>query len=184
MIIDIILIMFAIAGFWVGYTRGIAGTLLVVAGYVIALLITLKITPWLVGFLVRTINLEKVLALIFGTILVLVLFIFLVHFLARRIDHYFTKTKPPAVSKVFGGLVLCLVFMVFYGLVVNTLNSFRMVGEKARQSSISYFTLIAVPGSAKKMAEKTRPIFNGYWKLIDETIQHRQQSVPDSTKQQ
>ena len=34
--------MFAIAGFWVGYTRGIAGTLLVVAGYVIALLITLK----------------------------------------------------------------------------------------------------------------------------------------------
>lgn len=47
MIIDIALLLFALAGFWVGYTKGIVSTLFSILGYIIALLITLKISPGL-----------------------------------------------------------------------------------------------------------------------------------------
>lgn len=184
MIIDILLILFVIAGFWLGYTRGIAGTLLVVAGYILAVLITLEITPWLVRFLIHNLHLEPLFALIFSTLLVLILLIFLVHVLARRIGHYFTKSKPPAVSKIFGGLLLVLVFASFYSLVVFTLNHFHMVGEKARQSSMTYPTLIAVPQGAKTVAEKTKPVFSDYGKLMEETVHQQHNVLPDSTKAQ
>ncbi len=184
MIIDILLILFIIGGFWLGYTRGIAGTLMVVAGYILVVLITLEITPWLVRFLIRNLHLEPIFALIFGTLAVLILLIFLVHKLAVRISQYFTKSKPPAVSKIFGGLVLVLVFAAFYSLVVFTLNHFHMVGEKARQTSMSYPTLIAIPTGAKTVAAKTKPIFDDFGKLMEETTHEQHKVLPDSTKAQ
>ena len=91
MIIDIVLVVFALTGFWLGYTKGIVRTLVMVAAYTVAVLVTLKISPWLMEFLVKTFPIGKVFALIFGTIASLVSLIFVVHWVAKKIDTSFQK---------------------------------------------------------------------------------------------
>lgn len=184
MIIDIMLVVFALAGFYLGYTRGIAGTLLVIAGYVVALLLTLKLSPLLAEFMIRTVKAGKLFALIFGTIITLVVLIFVVHRLARRTGDYLTKHKPPSVSKISGGMLMVFVAVFFYTLVLWTLDTIHMIGEKARSSSLSFATLIAVPTGAKQTAELTKPLFLEYWHLMEDTIKEQQEKEQQQKEQQ
>jgi len=174
MIIDILLLIFAIAGFWWGYTRGILGTLAMVCAYIGVILVTLKISPWLMDFLTNNFQIGKVFALIFGTIAIIVLLVFLVHFLAKRIANSFKKGKLSGSEKILGGIVMLCMGIIFYSMILWPLNQFRMVGEKAKQSSISYPTLEAMPVKARSVVEEFKPLFSRYWQLMEETIQEAQ----------
>jgi membrane protein required for colicin V production len=56
MVIDILLLVFAAASFWLGYSKGIVSTLFSILGYLIALLITLLFSPWLAGLLIKSLT--------------------------------------------------------------------------------------------------------------------------------
>ena len=171
MIIDIVLVLFAIAGFYLGYTKGIVRTLIMVAAYTAAVMLTLKISPWLMDFLTGTFNMAKVFALIFGTIAILVALIFLVHWIARRVEDSFKKGKLSGSDKILGGIIMLCVGIIFYSMVLWPINQFHMIGEKSKQSSLSYKTLEAMPLKAKALAEATKPLFSRFWQLMEETIQ-------------
>ena len=104
MIIDIALLLFALAGFWVGYTKGIVSTLFSILGYIIALLITLKISPWFTDFLISSFNIEKMFALVFGTLFILIVLIFLIRALLKKVTTYLEQSKstPHAGGGPFG----------------------------------------------------------------------------------
>lgn len=170
MIIDIVLVLFAIGGFYLGYTKGIVRTLIMVAAYTAAVMLTLKISPWLMDFLTSTVKMGKVFALIFGTIAILVLLIFLIHWAAKRIDASFKKGKLAGWDKILGGTIMLCVGIIFYSMLLWPLNQFKMVGEKSKASSLSYPTMEAIPMKAKTLAEKSKPLFRSFWQLMEETI--------------
>lgn len=170
MIIDIILVLFALGGFYLGYTKGIVRTLIMVAAYTAAVMLTLKISPWLMDFLTGTFHMGKVFALIFGTIAILVLLIFLIHWAAKHIDASFKKGKLTGWDKILGGIIMLCVGIIFYSMVLWPINQFGMMGEKSKQSSISFKTLEAMPVKAKALAEAAKPLFSRFWQLMEETI--------------
>ncbi len=170
MIIDIVLLLFTLAGFWMGYTKGILRTLIMVIAYTAALLITLKISPWLMDFLTGTFKIGKVFALIFGTIAILVLLIFIIHWLAKKIDTSFKKGKLSGSNKILGGIVMLVIGIFFYSMVLWPINQLGMVGEKSKASSITYKTLETIPLKTQAFVEGLKPLFNEYWQLMEETI--------------
>jgi uncharacterized membrane protein required for colicin V production len=170
MIIDIVLVLFAIGGFWLGYTKGILRTLIMVLAYTLAVVVTLKISPLLMNFLTGTFNMGKVFALIFGTIAILVALIFLIHALAKKIDTSFSKGKLSGSNKIFGGIVMLVVGIFFYSMILWPINQFGMVGEQTKTTSISYKTLKTIPLKTRAFVEGLKPVFNEYWQLMEETI--------------
>lgn len=175
MIIDIVLVVFALTGFWLGYTKGIVRTLVMVAAYTVAVLVTLKISPWLMEFLVKTFPIGKVFALIFGTIASLVSLIFVVHWVAKKIDTSFQKGRLSGSDKIIGGIIMLIVGVLFYSMMLWPLNQFEMIGEKSKTSSVSYKTLETIPLKTRTFVEGFKPLFNHFWEVMDETIQEAQQ---------
>lgn len=178
MLIDILLIIFALAGFWVGYTKGIVSTLFSILGYIIALLITLKISPWFTDFLVTSLKIEKMFALIFGTLFILILLIFLLRWLLKKVTAYLEQSKISAMNKVIAGLIMVCMGILFFSFVLWPINQYGMLNQQAKQTSISYETLEAIPGKARNFIEKFKPLFNRYWELMQQTIEEGRTGTP------
>lgn len=174
MIIDIVLLIFALTGFWLGYTKGIVRTLVMIAAYTIAVLVTLKISPLLMEFLTNSFNIGKVFSLIFGTIAILVSLIFAIHWIAKKVDTSFQKGKLSGSDKIIGGFIMLIVGVLFYSMVLWPINQFEMIGEKSKTSSISYKTLEAIPLKTRTFVEGFKPLFSHFWELMEETIREAQ----------
>jgi len=170
MIIDILLLLFGLAGFWVGYTKGIVSTLFSIAGYILALLITLKISPWFTDFLIHSFNMDKMFALIFGTLALLLLIIFLIRWLLKKVTTYLEQSKISAANKVIAGLIMTCMGILFFSLLLWPINQFGWLNPEVKQSSVSYEILEAIPGKARTFIEKLKPLFNRYWELMKQTI--------------
>ena len=171
MIIDIILLLFVLAGFWLGYVRGIIGTLIMVFAYIAAFLLTLKISPWFAGFLSSTFPIGKMFALIFGTIGLLLLFIFLIHYAAKRINTSFKKGNLTKANKIIGGIIMTCFAVLLYSLLLWPVNQFGWIGDKAKETSMTYSTLAAIPEKSRSFIEKFKPLFSRYWQLMEQTIE-------------
>lgn len=178
MIIDIILLIFIIGGFWRGYVRGIIRTLIMMVAYVAALLITLKISPWLAGFLSSTLPMGKMFALIFGTIGLFLLLLAVIHFIAKRVSQSAKKGNLTTANKIFGGLIMTGLAILFYTILLWPINQFGMIGTKAKQTSLSYATLITIPEKSRTWIEKFKPLFSRYWQLMEETIDENKSANP------
>lgn len=180
MIIDIVLLIFALTGFWLGYTKGVVRTMIMVAAYTTAVLVTLKISPWLMEFVTKNFNIGKVFALIFGTIAILVALIFLIHWVAKKIDSSFQKGKLSGSDKILGGIIMLIVGVLFYSMVLWPINQFGMIGDKSKASSISYKSLEAIPLKTRTFVEGFKPLFNHYWELMEATIQEaKKKEIPE-----
>lgn len=179
MIIDIVLVIFALTGFWLGYTKGVVRTLVMVAAYTVAVLVTLKISPWLMEFLTNTFPIGKVFALIFGTIGILVSLIFLIHWVAKKLDTSFQKGKLSGSDKIFGGIIMLVVGVLFYSMLLWPINQFGMIGEKSKASSFTYKTLETIPLKTRTFVEGFKPLFRQFWELMEETIQEAQAETPE-----
>jgi len=179
MVIDIALIVFALNGFWWGYTKGIVRTLIMVSAYIVAVLVTLKISPWLMEFLTKTFSIGKVFALIFGTIAILVTLIFLIHWVAKKIDVSFQKGKLSGSDKIIGGIIMLFVGVLFYSMVLWPINQFGMIGEKSKASSFTYKALETIPLKTRTFVEGFKPLFSHFWELMEETIQEARSETPE-----
>ena len=180
MIIDILLVIFALAGFWLGYTRGLIKTIIMVVAYLAALLLTLKISPFIADGLVRLFNIGKLPALIFGTILFLVTLVFLIHKASQRIEKSAQTGQLSKASQIFGGIIQMLMAVLIYSLILWPVNQFGMIGEPSKQKSHSYAALHALPEKAKSLFLALKPVFSRYWELMETTIQETKKAEEES----
>jgi len=177
MIIDIALVLFAAAGFWLGYTKGIVRTLFFVVLYTIAVLLTLALSPLVMDLSIRWFKAGKVFALIFGTIFTLLILIFLLHWLLKSVEKYLTKSKLGAYSKSFGGVIMMLVSMLVFSFLVWGIVQFGWIGTEVKTKSYSYPIVEKVPVGTKNFLEEFKPLFRRYWELMDKTM-HEENSMP------
>ncbi len=176
--IDLLLLVFVIAGFWLGYTKGIVVTLFSVLSYVVTFLITITFSPWLSGLLIRLFHMNHLLALALGTLIFFIAAIFLFKWLGKRVEIFFKKGKSGRFAKVLGGIVMMFVGIIFYSFLLWLINSFGLIGEKLKLASIGYETLEAIPTKARAIVEEFKPLFRRYWELMQESIRERQSTTP------
>ena len=160
-----------ITGIWLGYAKGLVRTLLNVVTYLIALILTLIFSPWLAEFLSNTFPVGSLFALIFGTIAVFILLSYLLHSLTKKLDKRFKARSRTTPGKISGGIVMLLFSIILYGLVLGTVNQFKLIKEETKQTSISYPVLQTIPDHAVTFVETFKPIFKNYWEMMEETIQ-------------
>jgi hypothetical protein len=170
MIIDILLILFIIAGFWLGYAKGLASTLFAISGYILALLLTLKISPWVMGLMVKFLGAGQMFALVFGTLFCLFGFILLINWLVKSVENHLKQSSYSRAGKIGGGIVMTLAGTVVFSYVLWFIVQFGWVGDKTKSSSHSYSVIHKIPVHTGAFAQEFKPLFNRYWELTQSTI--------------
>jgi uncharacterized membrane protein required for colicin V production len=174
MVIDILLLVFALAGFWLGYSKGIVSTLFSILGYLIALLITLIFSPWLTGLLIKSFDMHRFLALVLNTFFFFLASIFLIKWLGKKWSNFLNRNKTNKASKIQGGIVMMLMGILVYSFLILMVNSFGLVSEKIKLASISYQTLEVIPLKSRALVSEFKPIFNRYWELMQDSVSKKE----------
>jgi|GEM_PF-1270370 len=177
MIIDIGLILFAGAGFWLGYTKGLVRVLFFVVFYAIALLLTLALSPLIMDLMIRWFKADKTFALIFGTIFTMIILILLLHWMLKSVEKYLKKSRFGAYSKSFGGVVMMLVSMTVYSFLIWMVVQFGWMGDTTKTKSYSYPVVEQVPVKTKSFLLEFKPLFSRYWELMEKTM-HEGNTTP------
>lgn len=170
MAIDILLILCAIAGFWLGYTKGIVATLFSVLEYVLAVLITIGFSPYFSGFLMRAFDLNQILALVISSLIFFLTSIFLLKWLIRKIENSLKKGKLSGSTKIIGGIVMLLFSILLYTIVLSMLNFNGMINEKIKLASCSYQSLKPIHQVFSSLVTDLKPVFQRYWQLIQGSV--------------
>jgi len=171
MIIDIGLVLIAGAGFWLGYAKGLVRSLFLVVLYTIALLLTLALSPWMMDLFIWAFRADKMFALIFGTILTMIILILLLHWMLRSVEKYLKKSKFGAYSKSIGGVVMMIMSMTMYSFLIWAMVQFGWMDDHMKSKSYSYPVLEQLPIKTKSFIVEFRPLFSRYWDLMEKTFQ-------------
>ena len=177
MLIDIILIIFIISGFWWGYTHGLGRVLLNIVLYIPAIIITLLTAPWLADFLSSVLPMGKLFALLFGTIGLFILYSFILFRLTKALDKKLGAKKVIGRNNIPAGIIMLLFSILIYGLLLGALDATRWLNNDIKQTSVSYPALKSIPIQAGKVVEISKPVFKNYWQLLQETVK---ESQPDA----
>ena len=114
MAIDIIAILIAVYGFYLGYTKGIVKTIFGIVSIFIGLLAALKLSPYLVKGLEKVSGSNSPLIFLLGFALTFVLTLFLIRFLGNRFEDLLKAIKINFFNQVLGGAALSLSLIHIY----------------------------------------------------------------------
>ncbi|HPG08083.1 MAG TPA: CvpA family protein [Saprospiraceae bacterium] len=168
MILDLFLVLIAAFGFYMGYSRGVIKTVFTVVGVLLGILITLKLSPLVIGFLEGLFNRQNPWIFILGFAGTFILVLALVRFTGKNLENLFKAVKLNFVNKIAGGALLSLLFMVCFSYVVWFLDRTHLVSDSTKNRSVTYPVLAVMPEQTRLVAEKLKPVFREFW---DKTVQ-------------
>ena len=164
MAIDIICLIFAAYGFYVGYTKGIISTVLTLASYVIGLLAAMKFGPVAGDLLFESFPaVSKGGAFLLGVVLVFFLMLLLFKLVARGLTSFLEAINVNVVNQLLGGIVSGLFFVfIFSGLVLLGDGS-RVITDDLRRTSITYEPLTQIRETIWEKGKTIFPIFRDFY---------------------
>ncbi len=171
MIIDLIVALIAVYGFYMGYSKGIIKTIFSILAIMIGLLVALKLSPFVIGFLEGLFDKQNSIIFIAGFVLTFAIVLFLIRYTGKNLEDVFKAIKLNFLNKIAGGALLSLLFIVGLSYVVWFTDRTHLIGEQTKASSITYPMLITMPQRSSKMVEKVKPFFSEFWNKTVEVVE-------------
>ncbi len=173
MYIDLVFVLFALYGFWMGYRKGLVRTIFSFLSFFVGLLLTLKLSPYAVEFLQNVFELDRLLSLILGFLLCLFFFMGIIKWIGKGIEKMLMKSKMGVFNKVQGGIILSFLMMVVYSVIIWFLDRTNLISDIQRSASITYPFLESLPGKMQAVLADFKPIFEKFWDLVTDVIKSR-----------
>jgi membrane protein required for colicin V production len=173
MYIDLVFLLFALYGFWMGYRKGLIRTLFSLLSFVIGLLLTLKFSPYVIEFMMNVFHLEKILALIIGLLLCFFLIMGVVKWIGNSIEKMLMKAKLNTFNKIQGGIILSFLMIVTYSVIIWFLDKTQLISDHQRLASRTYPFLVELPAKMQTFLMEFKPLFEKFWQLVQDVINTR-----------
>lgn len=170
MAIDIIAVLVAIYGFYLGYTKGIIKTIFGIVSIFIGLLAALKLSPYLVQVLEKASGSNSPLLFLLGFALTFVLTLFLIRFLGNRFEDLLKAIKINFFNQVLGGAALSLLFLVLFSYGIWFTDQVKIIPEATKQTSYTYTALQTLPEKSRAVFGLIKPLFREFADKTKETI--------------
>lgn len=162
MVIDVILIIFTIYGFWVGFSRGIIGTVFTVLSYVFGVLAAMKLSPSVTRLLEEQAGANP-LWFIAGFLLTFVGTMLLLRFIGKSLEGILKSVNINIVNQVLGGTLSAAFMILIFSVLMSFAEASKMVDDETVQTSMSYTYVKEFPKQMKVVYEKAKPIFLTFW---------------------
>ena len=169
MAIDIICLIFAAYGFYVGYTKGIISTVLTLASYVIGLLAAMKFGPIAGDMIFESFPaVTKGGGFLLGVVLVFFLMLLLFKLVARGLTGFLQTINVNVINQLLGGIVSAIFFVfIFSGLVLLGDGS-RIITDDLKRDSITYEPLTTLRETVWEKGKGLFPVFRDFYdKAVD-----------------
>jgi len=173
MVLDTVVIIIIVAGFYLGFRRGIIKTVFDTLAFVLALIITLKFSTWTVQKL-QAYGLENPTASYILGILITFLVIFLgVRWIGNRLEKLLEVMQLNIINKLAGGLWNVTIYLYFLSIIVMWMVSLKIVEEANVKRNMSYPLIQVLPEKGNFFYQWAKPLFIEFWqetnKVFDST---------------
>ncbi|MGK0365301.1 MAG: putative membrane protein required for colicin V production [Saprospiraceae bacterium] len=162
MVIDVILIIFAIYGFWVGFSRGIIGTVFTILSYAFGVLAAMKLSPSITRLLEEQFGANP-LWFIPGFLLTFIGTMMLLRFIGRSLEGILKSININIVNQVMGGTLSAAFMILIFSVLMSFAEASKMVDNNTIQTSMSYPYVKEFPKQIKVVYEKAKPVFLTFW---------------------
>lgn len=163
MVIDIVCLLIALYGFWVGYSRGIIGTVAMVLSILLGIMAAAKFGPAMTEILRGFFPSGGALLLLLGTLLTFLLTIGIIRFLARAMEGMLESININFINQAIGGVVSALFFVFIYSVLISFADRSRMIDDETKEQSVTFAFLEPLPDQAWRAAQKAWPIFEEFY---------------------
>jgi uncharacterized membrane protein required for colicin V production len=170
MMIDLAALLLALYGFYVGYTRGIIKTVFALVSLLIGILAALTLSPVVISYLQQWISWHPGLVFVIGFALTFIVSLIIIRFIGKKIEDLLKFAQVNFINKIAGGIILGLLLLVFYSYALWGINSFGLLSEENKNSSISYTYLETLPLKTQGLMDEAKPLFQGFWDQMVETF--------------
>lgn len=163
MAIDIIFLAVFAYGFWVGYSRGIIGTVFNFAAYVFGFVLAFKITPTTTNILETLFHSDNPSMFLAAFIVNLALIMFILRQAAKGMETAFQALYLGIINQTLGGVLMAGIGIVIYSVLIWFLVQVRFLNDLTLSESKAYPFLKDLPPKAKSVALRAKPFAEDIW---------------------
>lgn len=163
MAIDIMCVMMALYGFYLGYSRGIIKTVFTVLSIFFGIMAAAKFGPAMTEFLQSIFNYHNPLMFVAGLMLSFILTMALIRLLANGLEGILETANINFINQVMGGVVLAGVLVAIFSLLVMFGDRAHIIDNRTKAESRTYPLLETMPDRLLQLGSVIRPIFSDFW---------------------
>jgi membrane protein required for colicin V production len=181
MIIDVVCLVLALYGFWVGYSRGIIKTVLTVFSILFGVMAAAKFSPTVSVMLQESFGGGSALMFLVALILTFMATLFLFRMLANGLENMLEAVNINFINQFMGGVISLIFFVFIYSALVSFADNSRLIDDDTKRESITYSILEPLPEVAWDIGQSVWPVFQEFWEYaldvmdqIDSTVERHE----------
>ena len=162
MVIDIIFVIAAIYGFYVGFTKGIIRTVFNVLSIFLGILGAFKFAPAATKFLETAFGSDNPLMFLAGFLMSFVLTMVLIRMIARGLEGVLKTANVNVLNQAAGGILLSGMMVFMYSLLL-WFGDISGLLDNVKEESFTFEYLAVMPTQAGKVYEFLKPTIKDFW---------------------
>ncbi len=163
MVIDIICLIFAAYGFYLGFSKGIIKTVFTLISIVFGIIAAAKFSPMMTDFLESVLNYHHSLMFIAGTLVVFGLTWMVIRILANSLEGILKTGNVNIINQVAGGGIMAILLVSLFSVFVLFGDRAHIIDDSTKKESITYEYLEVMPEKLQNVSKKLKPIFQEFW---------------------
>ena len=163
MVIDIICLLFAAYGFYLGFSKGIIKTVFTLISIVFGLIAAAKFGPPVTDFLESTLNYHHGLMFIVGMLVAFGIVWLLIRILANSLEGILESGNVNIINQAIGGGVMALLLVSLFSVLVLFGDKAHIIDKQTKTESITYGFLEVMPEKMIAGSKKLKPVFEDFW---------------------
>lgn len=163
MVIDIIFVIMAGYGFYLGFAKGIIRTIFTILSFLFGLLAAFKFAPAATKFLETAFDSNNPMMFLAGFLLSFVLTMILIRLVARAIEGFLRTANINIVNQFAGGLLLAGMMTLLYSMVLWFGNQSKLIDEQTKSQSFTYTYLQHYPDRVWAAIKFIQPSVREFW---------------------
>lgn len=166
MIIDIVAAVLIAVGFYAGYSRGIIKTVFDTLSILLAVLFTLKLSPFVISVCKSILPVGNAINFIIGFVVTFLAVMYLVRLIGRQLESLLKVIHLNAVNKVAGGVFMSVFYAFCFSLVLWLVNNGKLISDEQKDKSVAYTMLEPLPRQGQAVFQKFKPLFTDFWSQV------------------
>ena len=163
MVIDVMFIITLLYGFYLGFSKGIIGTVFSIVSILFAVMAALKFGPATTDFLEKALGTQNPLMFLAGMLLTFVVVMIIIRTFARTLEGLLQTANINIINQLFGGVLLGGLLLVLFSVLVWFGDQARVIDNNTKRTSMTYPYIEKIPGQAKGIVYQFKPMFEEFW---------------------
>lgn len=163
MVIDILFLIAAFYGFYIGYSRGIIKTFFNVVSLVFGLIIAFRFGPQATELLESAFGTDNPLMFIAGFLLAFVATMVVIRTIANFMEKALESANINFINQVIGGFFSAVIMVLLYSILLWFGDKSSVIKDDAKQESRTYAYLEHFPEQVWEWGGMLKPVFEDFW---------------------